>query len=99
MQSVLSIQLLFHLRELKMPGFWDMMPCELLCRYKLVGEAYCLHIQGSQITCHHILAEWNLQQHCENIRSLSVFCRHDGVKGNTAVSSEVRDWGILGHSL
>jgi hypothetical protein len=82
-----------------MADFWDMMPCELLCRYELVGEAYCLHIQGSQITCHHILPEWNLHQQCENIRSLSVFCRHVGVKGNTAVSSSGGDCGILGHSL
>jgi hypothetical protein len=57
---------------LKIPGFWDMMPCELVYRYKLVGGAYCLLIQRSQITCHHIVAEWNLHQYCEDFRSWSV---------------------------
>jgi hypothetical protein len=57
---------------LKIPGFWDMMPCELIYRYRLVGGAYCLLIQESQITCRHIPAEWNHHQHCEDFRFWSM---------------------------
>lgn len=49
-----------------------MMQCELIYRYQIFGGAYRLHIQESQITCLHILAEWNLHQNCEEVRSWSV---------------------------
>ena len=57
---------------LKVPGFCNMMPFEMIYRYQLVGGAYCLHIQGSQIPCRHIPAELNLHQHCEDFRSWSL---------------------------